>query len=90
MARGGVGFHVDTDSVCVASEPREAWGAGGILQDICLSWYIIKDAPMVLCDFYCLPKSMVLVLYYVWIIWCSFSKRILTYGSVLPCLTMFI
>lgn len=36
MARAGVGFDVDTDSVCVASEPREAWGAGGILKDICL------------------------------------------------------
>lgn len=32
MARGGVGFHVDADSVCVASEPREAWGVGGILK----------------------------------------------------------
>lgn len=37
MAREGVSFHVDTDSVCVASEPREAWGVGGILKDICLS-----------------------------------------------------
>lgn len=44
----------------------------------------------VLCNFYCLPKSMVRVLYYVWIIWFSCSKRILTNSSVPPCLTMFI